>query len=243
MTAVKNSLSSKQQIGLFGFGAFGRLLVKHLTPWFVFVIHDPALNDSASLEETAACAVVILAVPVSRIGEVVGSIARHLKQGALVIDVGSVKFLPAAMMKAGLPAHTQILCTHPLFGPQSAKGGLDGLKIVLCPVRFRHQRATVRFLRKLGLEVITASPEDHDRELAVAQGLTHLIAQVLMKMEPLPSRMTTRSFDLLMNAVNMVRDDADEVLHAIEHDNPFAAGVRERFFYLAHEMKLRFEAD
>ena len=233
--------SGKKQIGLFGFGAFGRLMVSHLSSRFDFVIHDPALNDGATLHQAAACPIVILAVPVAALEETVKRIAPHLRRGNLVIDVGSVKVKPAAIMKAGLPAHVDILCTHPLFGPQSAKNGLVDLKIVLCPIRVRHMRALTRFLKGLKLQVIEATPEAHDRELAVVQGLTHLIAQVLIKMEPLPSSMTTRSFDLLKTAIDMVRDDPPGVLHAIEHDNPFAADVRESFFRLAHEMKLRFE--
>ncbi|MFX7883200.1 hypothetical protein ABTK06_19535, partial [Acinetobacter baumannii] len=52
-------------------------------------------------------------------------------------------------------------------------------------------------------------------------------------MEPLPTRMTTRSFDLLMQAVNMVRHDAPEVFQAIERSNPYTGEVRRRFFDLA----------
>ena len=67
----------------------------------------------------------------------------------------------------------------------------------------------------------------------MVQGLTHLIACVLMAMEPLPTRMTTASFDRLMQAVDMVRHDSPAVFRAIERDNPFAAEVRARFFTLA----------
>ena len=81
------------------------------------------------------------------------------------------------------------------------------------------------------------SAEDHDREAATVQGLTHLIARVLMAMEPLPTRMTTASFDRLMQAVDMVRHDSPAVFRAIERDNPFAAEVRERFFALADEAR------
>lgn len=77
------------------------------------------------------------------------------------------------------------------------------------------------------------TPEDHDREAATVQGLTHLIAKVLVQMEPLPKRMTTKSFDLLLEAVNMVRHDAPEVFAAIERANPYSSSVRRRFFELA----------
>ena len=81
------------------------------------------------------------------------------------------------------------------------------------------------------------TPEDHDREAAVVQGLTHLIARVLLNMEPLPTRMTTASFERLMQAVDMVRHDSPAVFRAIERDNPFAAEVRDRFFALADQAR------
>lgn len=64
----------------------------------------------------------------------------------------------------------------------------------------------------------------------MVQGLTHLIAKVLVEMEPLPRQMTTRSFELLMQGVEMVRYDAPEVFDAIERLNPHAQTVRRRFF-------------
>ncbi len=177
---------------------------------------------------------VILATPVASLGGVVEAIAPHLRPGALVLDVGSVKVAPADIMRRRLPAHVDIVATHPLFGPQSARDGVAGLKIALCPVRGNRTRSVAAFLKtRLALDVIVTTPEDHDREAAMVQGLTHLIARVLVQMEPLPARMTTRSFDLLMQAVDMVRHDAPEVFHAIEHANPFAPEMRERFFEVA----------
>ena len=69
-----------------------------------------------------------------------------------------------------------------------------------------------------------------------SKSITHLIAKVLVAMEPLPTRMTTRSFDLLMEAVGIVRHDAPGVFQAIEQLNPYAADVRHRFFALAAQL-------
>ena len=56
-------------------------------------------------------------------------------------------------------------------------------------------------------------------------------------MEPLPKRLTTASFDNLMQATDMVRDDAASVFLTIERDNPFSAEMRERFFDIAEQIK------
>lgn len=235
------------KIGIIGFGAFGQLIARHLNPYFRLYAYDPAaeLEQTAlmdgvaliSMEQVAACDIVILATPVATLESVVERIAPHLGSGALVLDVGSVKVGPADIMRRGLPAHVDIVATHPLFGPQSARHGIAGLKIAVCPVRGTRYHRVAAFLKKhLSLDVIITTPEDHDRETAMVQGLTHLIARVLVQMEPLPTRMTTKSFDLLMQAVGMVRHDAPEVFQAIEHANPYAPQMRRRFFALADQV-------
>ncbi len=232
------------RLGLVGFGAFGRLTASALQMHFEVLAHDPAFPPgeaadgarAASLAEAAACPVVVLATPVGSLAQVVAAVAPHLQPHALVLDVGSVKVGPAGVMLAGLPADVHIVATHPLFGPQSAKDGLAGLKIAVCPVRGDRAPCVAAFLETLGLQVFVTTPEAHDREAALAQGLTHLIAKVLVAMEPLPTRMTTRSFDLVMQAVEMVRHDAPEVFAAIEHANPYSRDVRRRFIALASEL-------
>lgn len=238
----------RPRLGLIGFGAFGRLVARHLAPFFVIHAYDPAMPaepgsdvSPGALRVAADCPVVILAAPVPAITGIVAAIGPHLRPGALVLDVGSVKAVAATAMRDGLPGHVAIVATHPLFGPQSARDGLRGLKIALCEVRGGRTRQVAAFLRRhLGLDVILTTPEAHDRDAAVVQGLTHLIAKVMVRMEPLPTRMTTRSFDLLMQAVAMVRHDAPEVFDAIERANPYAGAVRRSFVAeaarLAHDL-------
>ncbi|HEV7353674.1 MAG TPA: prephenate dehydrogenase/arogenate dehydrogenase family protein [Brevundimonas sp.] len=250
---MRASLRSVSTVGLLGFGAFGRLTAHHLQPWFALRVHDPYTPvptdpagrglAPATLAEAAACDVVILAVPVPALAATVAAIRPHLRPGALVLDVGSVKLEPSAIMAAGLPEHVEILATHPLFGPQSARDGVRGLGIALCPVRSPGVRRVAAFLRRaLGLKVHITTADAHDREAAMVQGLTHLIARILVEMEPLPRTLTTRSFSHLMQAVEMVRHDAPEVFLAIERANPHAKAVRDRFFDLAAQLRRELDA-
>ena len=239
-----DSAGSHPFIGIIGFGAFGRLMGQRLRPYFRLCAYDPALPIGpfaempdirlTSLAAAADCPIVVLATPVNRLGETVTAISALVRPGALVLDVGSVKTAPAQIMKRGLPEYVDIIATHPLFGPQSARDGIARLKIAVCPIRGDQGLRVAAFLRGiLGLDVIMTTPEAHDRDAAMVQGLTHLIAKVLVQMEPLPTRLTTRSFDLLREAIGMVRDDAPEVFHAIERTNPYSREIRRRFLDLA----------
>ena len=252
---MENSKTQKSNIsvGIIGFGAFGRLIAKHIGKDVELLAHDAAtdLENQASdlgvtlttLENVALCDVIVLAVPVSSFEEILTSIAPICRSGSTVVDVGSVKMQPAFAMEQILPPHVNVVATHPLFGPESASDGIAGLKIAVCPVRGNRHRVLSNYFRnQLNLGVIETTPEEHDREAATVQGLTHLIAKVLLDMKPLPSRMTTRSFDLLMEAISMVQYDAPEVFHAIEQQNRFAPEVRRRFFNLANELRLTLEA-
>ncbi len=248
-----SSSSSKITVGIIGFGAFGRLLANHLSPHVSLRIRDTARAVArlesgaeypcASLEEIAGCEYIVLAVPVSEIGRVSRDLAPLLGAGTTVVDVGSVKVAPTEAMRAELPAHVGIVGTHPLFGPQSARTGLTGLKIAICPVRGTGHRHIAAFLKSVfRLRTIITTAEAHDREAATVQGLTHLIAKVMVEMEPLPTKLTTVSYDLLIEAINMVKDDAPNVFDAIERANPFSIGVRDEFFTKAAEIRNRFEA-
>lgn len=244
--------SAALDFGIIGLGAFGQFMARHLRRFGPVTIHDPSPASQefarqhdmkvGTLAEAAARSTVVLAVPVEAIEATTKAIAPHVKPGATVLDVASVKIGPAKALHAHMPAHANIICTHPLFGPQSAKDGLKGHKIVVCAVR-GDVAATIRFLaQKLELEVIEATPDAHDRDLAMVQGLTHMIAKLLVQMEPLPQHMTTRSFDLLMRAVEMVRYDSEELFMAIERANPHSQAVRKEFFALAEKLNQRLSA-
>ncbi len=238
-----SSRTSINTVGIIGFGAFGRLMAAHLHPHVQLVICDPALcpqdpvRDHAhagNAADAAGCDLVILAVPFRAMAQVLAEIAPRLRPGTIVMDVVSVKVEPVELMLQGLPGDVEIIGTHPLFGPQSAANGIQDLKIAICPVRGSSARRIGAFLRHaLGLKVIFTSPAEHDRQLAVVQGLTHMIAKILVQMEPLPGQLTTTSFEKLMQSVDIVRHDSEDVFRTIERNNPFAEPMRQRFFEIA----------
>ncbi len=244
-----------QNLGVIGLGAFGQLLVTNLHPWFEIMARDPAPDAHifaksnniplVSLAECVQAKIVILAVPVQQIGMVARKIAPMIGKGTTVIDVASVKLGPAREMAEALPDHVRIIGTHPLFGPQSIMTGAKGLKVAVCPVQnFGPRRITrlIRFLReKLELDAFLTTPDAHDRDMAIVQGLTHLVAKVLAQMEPLPDRQTTLSFDYLVQSLDLVRGDSDELFRAIERENPYSTRVRARFFELIDDLRNELE--
>lgn len=215
------------QIGLIGLGAFGAFCRPHLERLGPVLGHDPAQPGSASLAEAARQPVVVLAVPVARLAEAARAIAPHLQPGALVIEVCSIKTHPLAVLRGILPDGVELLGTHPLFGPQSGRDGIAGLRMVLCPDRpSPRTRLAARLLRRLGLAVVSMTPEEHDRQMAWVQGLTHLVARLVHSLDMPALPHTTASFDHLLQATAMVSQDSEALFRTITDDNPYVAEVK-----------------
>lgn len=229
-------------LSILGFGAFGRFMTVHLRSRFETRVCDAADCSAAardaqvraiSLADAASSDVLVLAVPVQRMEHLLRQLAPFLaKRRSLVIDVASVKVKPIALMRDLLPPEIEIIGTHPLFGPQSGKHGIEGLPIAFCPVRASEERiACVRnFLAStLKLRVLDVSPEEHDRQMAYVQGLTHLVARAAAALELPQTELATVAYRRFAEMSESLAGDSWELFKTIENENPFAAEVRRRF--------------
>jgi prephenate dehydrogenase len=234
-----------KRFGIIGFGRFGQLAAKHLRDHFAVTVTDTAeIGDAAAaigvtagtLSEAAACDVVMLAVPVQSMATTVAAIAPLVQPGALVLDVASVKMLPARWMLEALPESVDIVATHPLFGPQSARSGLEGQPLVVCPVRGEAHHKVAEFGRKLGLAVSLTTAEEHDREMAYVQALTHLIGRALVNIRIPDEELKTSSYQHLLELCGLIRDDTKELFFAIQNLNPYAEEITRQFIAEANSL-------
>lgn len=227
-------------VGIVGFGAFGRFMAGHLAPWFTVRAWDKAAAaagrtpeiEMATLPEVAGSDVVVFAVPVDSLEEAVLAARPHLRPGALVMDVTSVKTIPAELLPGMLPEGpdgVDILCSHPLFGPQSGKDGIAGLRIALCPVRVgkeRYYRVCDFLTDRLNLLVLKTTPEKHDREMARVQAVTHFMSRALRDIGLEPSPMATKAYEKLQEFSSIVLSDSWDLFLTIQNGNPYAGEMR-----------------
>jgi prephenate dehydrogenase len=137
--------------------------------------------------------------------------------------------LPAEWMAEILPTHVDLVATHPLFGPQSAKTGLAGLRLVVCPIRGARADKVAAFGRSLGLTVTVTTAEEHDREMAYVQALTHLIGRSLVNLNIPDEQLKTPSYQHLLELCGLIGSDTFELFTAIQTQNPFASEIAEAF--------------
>ncbi len=236
--------TKRQTLGIIGLGAFGRFMAKHLAPWFDLRGYDKAMPppelmaaDGAtgvrpvSLAEVAACDLVVFAVPLEALAGTAAAAAAHMRPGILALDVTSVKARPVEILSRLLPKTVDILCTHPLFGPQSGKNGIASLRIALCPVRVgpdRYYRVCDFLTDKLRLLVLKTTPESHDREMAKVQAMTHFMSRALKEIGLEPSPMATRAYEKLQEFSAIVLSDSWDLFLTIQNGNPYAEETRRR---------------
>jgi prephenate dehydrogenase len=222
-------------VGILGLGRFGRMTYEHLKPcrpqvWTRDTAKLAGLEGAATFEKAAACDIVVLTVAISAVEETCRRLAPLLRPGQIVVDTCSVKVDPVRVMLETLPEHVQLLGTHPLFGPDSGRDGIANLKIVLCPVRIAAQdyEEIRTFLVSLGLRVIEATPEEHDRQAARTQAIFHLLAQALGRLGWGGEPIATPAPEAFFRQVLSLRNDSFQLFVDMQRSNPFAAEHRAR---------------
>jgi cyclohexadieny/prephenate dehydrogenase len=148
---------------------------------------DVIADDNASA--VADADLVIACVPVGVSGLVAESISPHLKPGAIVSDVGSVKASVLSAMAAHLPSNVHFIPAHPVAGTENSgpDSGFAELFInrwcILTPPDGADAAAVEKltaFWAALGANVEIMNAEHHDLVLAVTSHLPHLIAYTIV---------------------------------------------------------------
>lgn len=148
---------------------------------------DQIFNSAAEAVKDAD--LVVLCVPVGVMGQVAAEIAPHLKAGATVSDVGSVKRQVIADVAPHLPDTVHFVPAHPLAGtehsgPTSGFAELFDNRWSLVVPPAEADRAAVEkviaFWKGLGSNVEEMEPDHHDLVLAVTSHTPHLIAYTMV---------------------------------------------------------------
>ena len=216
-------------VGLIGFGRFGKLLSQYLKKDFNLIVYDK--NKLEKLSSLGSCKIIILAVPISKMENCLKEISPYLKTGSLVVDVCSVKETPLKLMKKYLPNGIQTLGTHPMFGPDSASKTLSGAKIVLCKGSISPENLVLvkSYLDNLGLQVVETSAKDHDEQISRSLLLTHLIGRTLINFGAKELEIDTEGYKRLLTVLEHVGNDSIELFKDMNNYNTYAEKLRNNF--------------
>lgn len=133
--------------------------------------------------------VVVVATPVCSIAKVISKVQAHMKDGAIITDVGSVKGEIVREVEKILDGRLHFVGGHPIAGTeqsgaQAAFPSLyKGSRCIITPSDRTDEKALDRIKEMWQLaeaEVIVMDVDGHDKILAAISHLPHLVAYALV---------------------------------------------------------------
>ncbi|EOY32629.1 hypothetical protein QUC31_019342 [Theobroma cacao] len=240
MSSSSDSFSSLTlNIGIVGFGTFGQFLAKTMIQQghtisatsrtdYSQLCHQLGISffrDVAAFVE-ADNDVILISTSILSLSKMLKSIPfRCLKRRTLFVDVLSVKEHPRDVLLQVLPEEMDLLCTHPMFGPESGKSGWEDLVLMYDKVRVRDEATCSSFLRifeRQGCRMMQMSCEEHDRLAARSQFLTHAIGRILSETGIESTSINTKSFETLVKLKESTTNDSFDLFSGLFIHNRFA---------------------
>lgn len=228
-------MSRKNQVGVYGLGRFGLFWATRLAEKGFDVVgcsrraaDPPPGVRQVSVEEVLDSPTIFYCVSISSFEEVLATSLPYLKEGAVVMDTCSVKLYPARVMKRLLPPTIQAIATHPMFGPDSGRDGLEGLPFVMDNISAREEtfRWWIDEFTSWKMDVLMMSCDQHDREAAWSQGITHFIGRTLAELNLGSTRLATKGYQTLMGVVEQTCNDPLQLFYDLQRYNPYTKQMR-----------------
>jgi prephenate dehydrogenase len=203
-----------------GLGQMGRWFNRFFTgQGMEVIIGEPGLTPTCP-EVAARADVVVISVPLHLTEKVIAELAPHVRPGALLTDLTSLKQGPMAAMLEHFAG--EVVGTHPLFGP--GEESLSGQNMVLC--RGRGEK-WFNWLNDLfvqaGAHVEVTTPEEHDRLMSLVQGLTHF---TLISLGTTFRRLQANINCMETLATPTFRAVYDQVYHLVNQNFPLYAHIQ-----------------
>lgn len=173
-------MSKQFTVGIIGAqGKFGKFLFRLFKDFGCEVIgsdlkdgHPSHYRNRDVVEQSN---IVVFSVPPRRTVEVIDSMTMYSRSDQLWMDVTSVKVDPVSAM---LKSSAEVVGLHPMCAP--SVNSLKGQTVVVCPVRINDWQPWFgRFMDWTGAKIKICTPIDHDRNMAIVQGMVHA-AQLIM---------------------------------------------------------------
>ncbi|CAL5198700.1 unnamed protein product [Lathyrus oleraceus] len=248
-TVLQIHNSEKLKIAIIGFGNFGQFLAKtFIRQGHTVLAHSR--SDYFTIAQTLGVhffpnphdlfeehpEVILLCTSIISTQNVVHSLPfQRLKRSTLIVDVLSVKEFPKNLLLKTLPTDFDILCSHPMFGPESATKSWSGLTFVYEKVRIKNQEKRIarceKFLDMFGREgcrMVEMSCDDHDRYTSKSQFITHTIGRVLDILMLESSPINTKGYESLLNLVENTCGDSYDLYYGLFMFNKNSTDVLER---------------
>ncbi|HEV2139186.1 MAG TPA: prephenate dehydrogenase/arogenate dehydrogenase family protein, partial [Nitrososphaerales archaeon] len=174
--------------------------------------------------------VVLVAVPMGATAAVVREVSPDLERGSIVIEMTSVKGDALAELRSICESGgVNLLSIHPMFGPLSKEKNFK-----MCVVGGRKDEAAARLIFP-GARMILLGSKEHDRLMAYALSLVHLLnlafASAVVRSMGLDQfkNIATPLASAQLNLSQAVLSQDPDLFSRIQTENPFVVEVLSSF--------------
>ena len=234
-------LYKNKSAAIIGFGRFGKTLYKMIKPDFKHIfIYDTNKKSFQNFKPNKTTIIlknekeiykkadyIFYCIPISKFETQIKKHIKLIKPHNILIDTLSVKVHPYKVFSS-LPSSISAILTHPMFGPDSAKHGLQNLPIVTYNFNAPEDiyRTFKKYLTQKGLKTVEMDPVTHDRLAAYSQGLTHFIGRLLEKMNFQPTPIDTKGAKKLYEIMEQTCNDTYTLFRDLQAYNPYTRNMR-----------------
>ncbi|XP_012573499.1 arogenate dehydrogenase 1, chloroplastic-like [Cicer arietinum] len=250
--------STKLKIAIIGFGNFGQFLAKTIVRHGHKVLAYSRSDYSHVAQELGISyfddaddlfeqhpEVILLCTSILSTENVLKSLpVQRLKRSTLFVDVLSVKEFPRNLFLQHLPPYFDVLCTHPMFGPESGKNGWKGLPFSFDKVRIGRDGSRMsrcdRFLdifSEEGCRMVEMSCAEHDWHAAGSQFITHTTGRFLEKLKLEATPIDTKGYETLLSLVENTAGDSFDLYYGLFFYNINAMEQLQRFDLALESLK------
>ena len=228
-----------------GAGRMGRWLVRYFVSMgHRVVVSDVNLDEARGVAEEAGvelaknnveavktAELTVVSTPIQVTPEVVNEIASHVREGAIVAEISSLKSHVVKTLAELARLNVKPLSIHPLFGPGATR--LKGRKIAVVPIL--DAEAETELAREFfpEAEMVVVDAGEHDRAMALTLSLPYFMnivfASVVGDDLTALKRLEGPTFKLQLTLTESVMTE-DPTLHAsIQMNNEYALQYLNQF--------------
>ena len=253
----KNDFCEKLKIGIIGFGRFGKFLgekfVKYgnISAWSRTDYTETAnkmnikfytdLKDIIKFND-----IIVISVSIKSFREMILNLKLdEINKNLLIVDVLSVKNYPFKILKKFDNKH-DILCTHPMFGPDSGKYGWTNLPFLFHPHKITNTERLNRFLNIFaneGCKMVNINCKNHDKYLLRNQFITHFIGRMLreLKLKNKYMNLSTEGYKSLIKIINNTCNDSFDLFRGLfkfnKNGNKILTKLLQSYFKIIKKLK------
>lgn len=225
-------------VSVYGYGRFGKLWADILAKSFQVKVysrrglHPEEVNpgiEIADSKEIFVCDALFFCVAISAFEDLLQDCAALCGKETVFFDTCSVKVLPARWMQTWLPEGSEIIATHPMFGPDSYLKTEKKLPMVMCNISARQETFNywADYFSSLSMRVESMSAEEHDQMTAYSQGITHYVGRLFADLQLQPTRIDTLGYQTLLEVMAQTCNDSWQLFLDLQSYNPYSKRMRD----------------